>query len=178
MAINEKSKIFWYGINDKVTVGEYGGEWGLVEYGGKWWEYGKLGGVWKSMDSGRIGQFSVVWGVGSNMEGICKEWGSVGGEVRNVMGYGEVWGEARGGVGGVRRSVRKMWEVCCGVKEVRGDVGGVRVLSPHFPTPQRTSLTSPTTQHTSPYFSPHTSFQTPPHLPHTFPTVDTLCDGC
>ena len=43
LAINERSEKFWYGINDKASVGEYGKEsgreWGCIENLGvyEWW---------------------------------------------------------------------------------------------------------------------------------------------
>ena len=71
MAINEKSQKFWCGENDKVT------KWGVRGDGvwGRMREYGKFRGVWRSMDGGGIGEFLVVWGVGSsmgNMVGVRK----------------------------------------------------------------------------------------------------------
>ena len=51
LSINRQSEKFWYGINDKVSMGEYGKE------------SGKNGGVqriWESRDGGEIGEFSVV----------------------------------------------------------------------------------------------------------------------
>ena len=72
MAINEKSEKFWYGVDDKVIMEEYKG---VVEYG-------ENGGVWKSMNGGKIGNF---WQSG--------ELGQVWGEYGRSGGSGEMWRE-------------------------------------------------------------------------------------
>ena len=116
-----------------VVRGE--GVWGRI--GG----YKEFGGVWRSMDGGVIGEFLVVWGVGS-MGGIWKEWGSVG------LGV-EKCGERCGG------DVGK----CVG--EVRGDIGDMGSSThffphlpphfPHLPFPPPTLLHTPTHFSTSPF---------------------------
>ena len=66
-------------------------------------EYTEFGRVWSSKDGEGIGEFQVIWGVGSSMGGIQKEWGSVGGRVgkcvavrRSVGAWREVWGNVLG----------------------------------------------------------------------------------
>ena len=86
MAINELSEIFWHGVNDTVSMGEYGKESG---------ENGGVQRIWESMDVEGIGEFLVVYGVGSSMEEIWKEWGDMGEEWN-----GEVCGR-EGSVGDV-----------------------------------------------------------------------------
>ena len=82
------------------------GVWGRIR------EYKEFGEVWRSMDGGVIGKFLVVWGVGSSMGRIWKEWGSVKGDVekcvgvwRSVGGGNERCGEGEGNVeGGVGKN--------------------------------------------------------------------------
>ena len=83
LAIHEQSEKFWYGINDKASMGEYGKE--LERMG----EYRKFGRV---MDGGGIEEFLVVFGVGiwKEWENMEEKWGSVlgcGGGVADVGKY-------------------------------------------------------------------------------------------
>ena len=48
------------------------------------------------MDGGGIGKFFVVWGVGSSMGGLWKEWESVEGDVEKCVG---LWRSVGGGKG-------------------------------------------------------------------------------
>ena len=127
-------------------------------------KYRKFRGIWRSMNSGGIGELLVARGVGSSMGGIWKKWGS-------VMG-------CKGKCG------KRCWE---GVEECMGlNMDGVgkskgiphnilhhptltRHLSPHFPT--LTQHFSPTLHwHLSPHFPTltlhlpctHLRFPTPP----------------
>ena len=51
LAINKQNKKFWYEINDKASMGEYGKE--SEENGGVYR-------IWESMDDGGIKEFLVV----------------------------------------------------------------------------------------------------------------------
>ena len=46
LAINEQSEKFWYGINDKASMGEYAKELGEYREFGKVWMAGELGNFW------------------------------------------------------------------------------------------------------------------------------------
>ena len=103
------------------------------------------------MDGGVIEEFLVVWGVGSSMGGIWKEWESVGVKVEKCGGRCE------------KRCGGRCGEVCWSVGEVRGDVGDMGSsthflhLPPHFHH----------LPHISPFLPPHFS-TSPSTLPHSF----------
>ena len=40
LAINERNEKFWYGINDKASMGQNGKEWGSIENLGRLWVVG------------------------------------------------------------------------------------------------------------------------------------------
>ena len=40
LAINKQREKFWYGINDKTSMGQYGKEWGSIENLEKLWVVG------------------------------------------------------------------------------------------------------------------------------------------
>ena len=94
------------------------------------------------MDGGVIGEFLVVCGVGSSMEGV----GKCGGRCEKRCG-GEMWGSV----------------LECGRSE--GRCRGYGILYPFFPTPPSTFSSPP---HISPFLPPH--FSTPQHIsPHLLP---------
>ena len=91
------------------------------------------------MDGGVIGESLIIWGVGSSMGGIWKEWGSVG------LGAEKCGGRCEKRCGG------RCGEVCWSVGEVKRDIrdmGSSTHFSPHLPSH-------------FPHFPPH--FTTPQH---------------
>ena len=93
LAVNQQSEKFWYGIIDKVSMGEYGKEsrsidlenWGEYGWWGNWGIYGSLRSWVK---------------YGGNMKGV----GKCGGGIRDVGKYGEVW--------------KSVWDECGGCGDV------------------------------------------------------------
>ena len=112
-------------------------------------EYKEFGGVWRSMDGGVIGEFLVVWGVGTSMgeygwsEKVWKEiWRMCWGVEKCGRRKGEMWGR---------------WGKCggrCGEKWVEDPISPTSPLtSPtHFPT---------STPHLFSHLLPHFSIPTP-----------------
>ena len=80
LIINEQSEKFWYGINDKVSMGEYGKESG---------ENGGVQRIWKSIDGREIDSLGSWVKYGGNMERVWKCGGGMEKCVGEVLG---VWG--------------------------------------------------------------------------------------
>ena len=144
LAINEQNEKFWYGINDKVSMGKYGKESG--ENGGDCREFGR---VWM------VGNWVIFGnlGVGSSMGGIWKKWGNVGEKWGSVLGCGvDV-----GGVGKYRGGCERVYGVSVEVvgESVLGceEMWGSPAVPQHF-------LTTSTPPPTLPY-TPHTLIFTP-----------------
>ena len=128
---------------------------------GRMGEYREFEKVWM------VREFWLVYGVGSSMGGIWKEWGKVGeewgsvlesgGDVDDAGKYGEVWKS----VWGESRDCGGKGVGMCG--EVWESMGGSHTLFYIYPTPLSTPSTL--TRHLFPHLHTH-----PTPLPHT-PTL-------
>ena len=143
LAINKRSEKFWYGIDDRVRMGEYEKE------SGRMGEYKEFRRVWMVGNWGIFVSLRSWVKYGSNMEGVGnvgEEWESVlryGGGVGDVGRIGKMWGEVW----------KSLWSECGGCEEVGESVFGCGRCGKMWGSPH-TILHLPHTLHTHPTHLP------------------------